>query len=53
MGYDQAVQLAEALAQFLDEMQIMRCDAGSLPLLVEERDLAEHWKQKTVRFLPF
>ena len=50
MRPDQAAQLADALAQFLDQAQIMRCDFGKLTTLVDELDLAEHWKQ-TVTFL--
>jgi ATP-dependent helicase/nuclease subunit B len=50
MRIDQAAQLADALAQFLDQAQIMRCDFTKLAALVEEQDLAEHWKQ-TVAFL--
>ena len=50
MPLDQAALLAEALARFLDEMQIMRCDPEKLAGLVEQQDLARHW-QETVRFL--
>jgi ATP-dependent helicase/nuclease subunit B len=50
MELDQAVRLAEALAQFLDEAQIRRCDFTRLPDLVQNRELAAHW-QETVRFL--
>jgi len=50
MHVDQAAQLADALAQFLDQAQIMRCDFSKLLTLVEQQDLAEHWKQ-TVAFL--
>lgn len=50
MPADQAVHVAEALAKFLDEAQIHRCDLGRLPHLVEQRELAQHW-QETVRFL--
>ena len=50
MPVDQAVHLAEALAQFLDEAQIRRCDFGKLPALVQNRELAAHW-QETVQFL--
>lgn len=47
---DQAAQLAVALGQFLDQVQIENCDLTKLPDLVHEKDLAEHW-QKTVAFL--
>ncbi len=47
---DQAVHLAEALAKFLDEAQIQRCDFAKLAGLVDQRELAEHWQQ-TVQFL--
>jgi ATP-dependent helicase/nuclease subunit B len=47
---DQAAQLAEALARFLDQVQIEGCDLGNLPDLVKDRELAEHW-QETVAFL--
>ena len=50
MPADQAVHLAEALARFLDEAQIWRCDFSKLAGLVQQRELAEHW-QETVRFL--
>lgn len=47
---DQAAQLAVALAQFLDQVQIEDCDLSKLPNLVQDKDLAEHWQQ-TVAFL--
>jgi ATP-dependent helicase/nuclease subunit B len=47
---DQAVHLAEALALFLDEAQIRRCDFTKLAGLVQNRELAKHWEE-TVRFL--
>ena len=50
MSVDQAAHLAEALARFLDEAQIHRCDFTQLPMLVQQQELAEHW-QETVRFL--
>ena len=50
LSCDQAAQAAEALARFLDQIQIERCDIGQLPVLVEEQDLAEHWQQ-TLKFL--
>ena len=50
MPIDQAVHLAEALARFLDEAQIRRCDFGKLAGLVQKRELAQHW-QETVQFL--
>lgn len=50
MSCDQAVLLAGALAEFLDEAQIARADFSRLPALVEEQELAEHWKE-TVAFL--
>lgn len=50
MPMDQAVHLAEALALFLDETQIRRCDFGKLAGLVQKRELAQHW-QETVKFL--
>lgn len=50
MPLDQAAQLAEALAQFLDAVQIEQCDMRQLGQLVPEKDMAEHWQQ-TVTFL--
>ena len=50
MPLDQAAQLAEALGLFLDQVQIERCDLKKIAELVEEKDLAEHWRQ-TVQFL--
>lgn len=50
MSCDQAALLAGALADFLDEAQIARADFSKLPALVEEQELAEHWKE-TVTFL--
>ncbi len=50
MSWDQAVQAAEALAAFLDQIQIEQCDIGKLPELVEEQELAEHWQQ-VIQFL--
>ncbi|MDR3450432.1 MAG: double-strand break repair protein AddB, partial [Alphaproteobacteria bacterium] len=50
MSCDQAAQAAEALAKFLDQIQIERCDIGKLPTLVAKADLAQHWQQ-TLHFL--
>jgi ATP-dependent helicase/nuclease subunit B len=50
LPFDQAAQLAKALAVFLDQVQIERCELKNLAGLVERVDLAEHWKQ-TVQFL--
>ncbi|MDE1900085.1 MAG: PD-(D/E)XK nuclease family protein [Alphaproteobacteria bacterium] len=50
LSYDQAAQAADALARFLDQIQIERCDIGRLPELVKERELAAHWEQ-TIEFL--
>ena len=50
MSWDQAAEGAQALARFLDQIQIEQCDVGLLPQLVEEQELAEHWQQ-TVLFL--
>ena len=50
LSWDQAAEGAQALARFLDQIQIEQCDVGKLPELVEEQELAEHWKQ-TVLFL--
>jgi len=50
MPLDQAAQLSDALAQFLDQVQIEGCDLSQLGTLVEENELAEHWQQ-TVQFL--
>ncbi|MDX2028032.1 MAG: double-strand break repair protein AddB [Alphaproteobacteria bacterium] len=50
MPLDQAAQLAEALARFLDEVQIEQLGFSSLETLVKEQDLAAHW-QETVVFL--
>ena len=50
MPVDQAVHLAEALARFLDEAQIKRCDFGKLKALVQQRELAAHWEE-IVKFL--
>ncbi|MFY9288888.1 MAG: double-strand break repair protein AddB [Alphaproteobacteria bacterium] len=52
MPLEQAVQLAQALALFLDQVQIENCDLKKLPTLVEKErgNLAEHWQQ-TVAFL--
>jgi ATP-dependent helicase/nuclease subunit B len=50
MPYDQATQLATALAQLLDEVQINRQNFDKLSTLVQEQDLAQHWQQ-TVAFL--
>ncbi|MGB9153542.1 MAG: double-strand break repair protein AddB, partial [Alphaproteobacteria bacterium] len=50
LSLDQAAQAADALARFLDQIQIEQCDVGKLPELVEEQELAEHWRQ-TVLFL--
>ena len=50
MSYDQAAQLADALAKFLDEVQINRLDFSKLGHVVEKQELAEHWQQ-TVQFL--
>lgn len=47
---DQAAQLAVALAQFLDQVQIEDCDLSKLKNLVSDKELAEHWQQ-TVAFL--
>ncbi len=49
MPLDQAAQLAKALGQFLDQVQIERRDLGNLAGLAPE-NLAVHW-QETVRFL--
>jgi ATP-dependent helicase/nuclease subunit B len=50
MSWDQAAQGAEALARFLDQIQIEQCDINKLPTLVDTDELAEHWQQ-TVAFL--
>jgi len=50
MPLDQAAQLAKALGEFLDQVQLERCDLKNLEGLVERKDLAEHWRQ-TVKFL--
>jgi len=50
MPIDMAAHLAEALAKFLDEAQINRCDFSKLPTLVADHELAKHW-QDTVEFL--
>ena len=50
LSCDQAAQAAAALAGFLDQIQIERCDITRLPELVEEQELAEHWQQ-TLLFL--
>jgi ATP-dependent helicase/nuclease subunit B len=47
---EQATRLAEALARFLDQVQIAGCDLSKLDQLVQEKDLAKHWQQ-TVAFL--
>ncbi len=50
MTWDQAAMAAEALAHFLDQIQIENCDINKLPELVEEQELAKHWEQ-TLLFL--
>ena len=50
MPLDQAVQLAEALGLFLDQVQTEQCSFDRLADLVQKQDLAEHW-QETVAFL--
>ncbi len=50
LSWDQALPAAEALAAFLDQIQIEQCDVSKLPELVEEQELAEHWQQ-TIQFL--
>ncbi|MFA4994274.1 MAG: PD-(D/E)XK nuclease family protein [Bdellovibrionales bacterium] len=50
LSWDQAVLAADALARFLDQIQIEQCDISKLPELVEEQELAEHWQQ-TLLFL--
>ena len=50
MTWDQAALAAEALAHFLDQIQIENCDIAQLPDLVEEQELAKHWQQ-TLLFL--
>jgi ATP-dependent helicase/nuclease subunit B len=50
MSIDQAAQAAEALARFLDQIEIEQCDVSKLPNLVADQELAEHWQQ-TVLFL--
>ncbi|MDR3424606.1 MAG: double-strand break repair protein AddB [Alphaproteobacteria bacterium] len=50
LSWDQATLAAEALARFLDQIQIASCDIAKLPELVEEQELAEHWQQ-TLLFL--
>ena len=49
LPYDQAAQLAEALASLIDQVQIERGDFANLHNLVPE-EYARHW-QDTVRFL--
>ncbi|MBT7647738.1 MAG: double-strand break repair protein AddB, partial [Rhodospirillaceae bacterium] len=46
---EQAAQLANALASFIDEVDTAEADLGRLDTLVEA-ELSEHW-QKTLRFL--
>jgi len=48
--WDQAALSADALARFLDQIQIEQCDLNDLPRLVEEQNLAVHWQQ-TLQFL--
>ena len=50
LSWDQAAQAAEALAGFLDQIQIEQCDISKLPRLVEEQELAAHW-QEVILFL--
>jgi ATP-dependent helicase/nuclease subunit B len=50
LSWDQAALAASALAKFLDQIQIEGCDITKLPDLVEEQELAEHWRQ-TLLFL--
>jgi ATP-dependent helicase/nuclease subunit B len=50
LSWDQAALAAEALARFLDQIQIEQCDISQLPILVTEQELAEHWQQ-TLLFL--
>lgn len=47
-SWDQAVLGAEALARFLDQVQIEQGDLNDLPRLVEDQDLAAHWQQTLV-----
>ncbi len=48
---DQAAQLAEALAQFLDQAQIMRCDFGRLATLVAKNAISPNIGNRRSRFL--
>lgn len=50
LSWGQALLGADALARFLDQIQIEQCDIGKLSELVEEQELAAHWLQ-TVEFL--
>jgi len=50
IAFDQSVQLAEALARFLDQVQIEECSLTDLKGLVKNQELAKHW-QEIVQFL--
>ncbi len=47
---DQAIRLAGELALLIDQIATERLDIKSLPELVTDEDLSEHWKQ-TLKFL--
>ncbi len=48
MSWDQAALAADALAKFLDQIQISSCDLALLPQIVHEQELAEHWQQTLI-----
>ena len=50
VGDEQATQLADALAGFLDEVDTAEADMAALDGLVEDETLSEHW-QTTLAFL--
>jgi ATP-dependent helicase/nuclease subunit B len=50
LSWDQAALAAEALAKFLDQVEIENCDIADLPKLVQDQQLAQHW-QETLLFL--